>query len=386
MLPIDQLIQPLSKDQVKGSIYRLLTATGLPVSSWHEGAVARTIIAIIAAIFAGFTDVIAIAIRMNFLDLAEGIWLTLLALYVYGVERIDATYATGQLTLVNAGGGVYEFEAGEFFARNPVTDAHYTNVSHFELLAGQTLTIDIRAVDPGEGSSSAATLINDLVTDMLFVTCSNATALVGRNAESDPALRQRCRDALGSRSPNGPEAAYLYWAKSAKKSDGSTVAVNRVWVSKSSSTGQVQVYVASPSGAVAGTLGDLSTDLGAVNYAIQRIVVPLCVTCTVSSAVQKAIAVTGTAWVYAAANLSDAQWSTAFEQRIRGYLSEAPIGGHVLTSTPGYIYRNALIGQVESVSSQVIKFDPSLPAGDVVLAQGEVPVAGTTTIAVQQVG
>lgn len=110
MLPIDQLIKPLSKDEVKDSIYRLMAATGLPVTSWPEGGVARTIVAIVAAIFAGFTDVIAVAIRAGFLDLAEGIWLTLLARYVYGVDRIEATFAAGEVTLNNTGGGVYSFD------------------------------------------------------------------------------------------------------------------------------------------------------------------------------------------------------------------------------------------------------------------------------------
>jgi uncharacterized phage protein gp47/JayE len=385
MLPIDQLIKPLTRDQVKESMYRLLTAAGLQVTSWQEGGVARTIIAVCAAIFAGFTEVIALAIRANFLDLAEGIWLTLLAYYVYGVTRIEATFASGQVTLVNAGGGVYTFEPNEFFCRNPTTDAHYTNVSAFTLGAGQTLTIDVRAVEAGAGGTSSAGQISSLVTAMLSVTVSNATALVGRNQESDPALRQRCRDALGSLSPNGPEAAYVYWAKSATRADGTTVDVNRVWVSKSSSTGQVRVIVASPSGAVPGTIGDLTTDLGAVNHAIQTKVVPLVVTCTVESAVPVEIAVTGTAWVMAAANLSNSAWQESFEHEVDAYLSEAPIGGYVLTSAPGHIHRNALIGVVERVSKSVVKFDPSLPAGDVALAEGEVPVSGVHSFTVQQV-
>ncbi|WP_437606248.1 baseplate J/gp47 family protein [Sorangium sp. So ce834] len=384
MLPIDQLIKPLTRDQVKESMYRLLTAAGLQVTSWQEGGVARTIIAVCAAIFAGFTEVIALAIRANFLDLAEGIWLTLLAYYVYGVTRIEATFASGQVTLVNTGGGVYEFEPGEFFCRNPTTDAHYTNVSAFTLGAGQTLTIDVRAVEAGAGGTSSAGQISSLVTAMLYVTVSNATAIVGRDQELDPALRQRCRDALGSLSPNGPEAAYVYWAKSAKRSDGTTVNVNRVWVSKSSSTGQVRVIVASPSGAVSGTIGDLTTDLGAVNHAIQTKVVPLPATCTVESAVPVAIAVTGTAWVMAAANLGGPAWQAMFYDQLDNYLSEAPIGGYVLTVAPGRIYQNAIIGQVESVSKSVIKFDATGP-GDTSLAVGEVPVSGVHSIAVNQV-
>ncbi|WP_437279355.1 baseplate J/gp47 family protein [Sorangium sp. So ce375] len=386
MLPIDQLIKPLSRDQVRDSIYRLLTATGLPVTSWKEGGVARTIIIVIAAIFAGFTEVIALAIKANYLDLAEGIWLTLLAYYVYGVERIGATFATGQVTLVNSGGGIYPFEAGEFVCRNPGTDAHYTNVSAFTLGAGQTLTIDIRAVAAGRDGSSSAGQITALVTAMLGVSCSNAAALAGRDEESDPALRQACRDSLGALSPNGPQAAYEYWAKRARRADGTIVDVTRVWVSPASSVGHVQVYVASSSGAVDGDAEDPDTDLGAVKATIMRRVVPKGVTCTVASATAVTVTVTGTAWVQAAANLSDAAWQAMFGEQIDAYLAEVPIGGHVLTSPPGHVFRNAVIGQVEAVSKFVIKFDPTLPAGDTSLAEGEVPVAGAHSFTVQQVG
>ncbi|WP_438041454.1 baseplate J/gp47 family protein [Sorangium sp. So ce128] len=355
------------------------------MTSWKEGGVARTIIIVISAIFAGFTEVIALAIRANYLDLAEGIWLTLLAYYVYGVERIGATFATGQVTLVNSGGGVYEFEAGEFVCRNPSTDAHYTNVSAFTLGAGETLTIDIRAVVAGSDGDSSAGQISALVTTMLSVTCSNAAALVGRNEESDPALRQVCRDSLGALSPNGPQAAYEFWAKRAKRADGTTVNVTRVWVSPASSVGHVQVYVAGPNGEISGSAGDPNTDLGAVAATIMTRVVPKGVSCTVASATAVNITVTGTAWVQAAANLSDAAWQDMFKSELDAYLSEAPIGGYVLTSAPGHIHRNALIGVVERVSKFVIKFDPTLPVGDTALAEGEVPASAAHSITVQQV-
>ncbi|WP_437285667.1 baseplate J/gp47 family protein [Sorangium sp. So ce406] len=385
LLPIDQLMKPLTRKQVRESIYRLLAAMKLPVTSWHDGGAAKAIISVVAAIFAGFTEVIALAIRANFLDTAEGIWLTLLAYYVYGVTRIEATFASGEVHLVNAGGGIFEFEPGEFICKHAVTGRQYTNVSFFRLEAGQTLPVAIRALEAGSRSSALPGQITVLVTTMRGVTCTNPAPVVGRDGETDPELRERCRDSLGALSPNGPEAAYIYWAKSARRADGSPVNVNRVWVSKGSSVGHVTVYVASPSGAVPGTIGDDSTDLGAVDKAIRTKVVPVGVTCTVASAVPHPLPVAGTAWVQAAANLSNVQWKLMFDQQIDSYLSEVPIGGYVLTSPPGHIYRNAIIGIVEGASKSVIKFDPVLPA-DTELAEGEVPVAAVNTLAVQQVG
>ncbi|AUX25162.1 uncharacterized protein SOCEGT47_057060 [Sorangium cellulosum] len=384
LLPIDQLTKPLTRKQVRESIYRLLAAMNLPVTAWQDGGVAKAIISVVAAIFAGFTEVIALAIRANFLDTAEGIWLTLLAYYVYGVQRIEATFASGEVQLVNAGGGIFEFEPGEFICKHAVSGQQYTNVAFFRLEAGQTLTVAIRALEAGSRSSATPGQINVLVTTMRGVTCSNPAPVVGRDGETDPELRERCRDSLGALSPNGPEAAYIYWAKSARRADGQPVNVNRVWVSKASSVGHVTVYVASPSGAVPGTIGDDSTDLGAVDKAIRSKVVPLGVTCTVASAVPRPIPVTGTAWVQAAANVSNDEWQDIFNAQIRIYLSEAPIGGYVLSSPPGHVFRNAIIGTVEGTSKFVIKFDPTLPE-DTTIAEGEVPVETTNTIVVQQV-
>ncbi len=183
MLPIDQLIKPLSKDEVKDSIYRLMAATGLPVTSWPEGGVARTIVAIVAAIFAGFTDVIAVAIRAGFLDLAEGIWLTLLARYVYGVDRIEATFAAGEVTLNNTGGGVYSFDPGDLIVRNPATNKTYTNTTAFDLGALEMgKKVPIRATEAGAASTSAPGQITEFVTTLLLVTVSNEAPVVGLDA------------------------------------------------------------------------------------------------------------------------------------------------------------------------------------------------------------
>src|SRR5262245_1471264 len=267
MLPIDQLINPLTKDQVKASIYNLLKASGVPVTSWQEGAVLRTLIAVVAAIFAGFTEVIAVATRAGFLDLAEGIWLTLNAHFVYGVDRIEATYATGKVTLTNTAGGLFNMEPGDLILLCPSTKKTYTNVSAFQLDPLSTLDIDIRAVEMGAASTAAPNTITEFVTKLLGVEVTNAAPLVGLDAESDAALRVRCRDSLGALSPNGPPAAYRYWAKTAKRADGSSVGVTRVRLMPPPGDGSMQMYVASATGPVSGNANDPSTDLGAVNKA-----------------------------------------------------------------------------------------------------------------------
>ncbi|MGK4001098.1 baseplate J/gp47 family protein [Sorangium sp. So ce1036] len=385
LLPIDQLTKPLTRKQVRESIYRLLAAMKLPVTAWQDGGVAKAIISVVSAIFAGFTEVIALAIRANFLDTAEGIWLTLLAYYVYGVQRIEATFASGEVQLVNTGGGIFEFEPGEFICRHAVSGQQYTNVAFFRLEAGQTLNVAIRALEAGSRSSATPGQITVLVTTMRGVTCSNPAPVVGRDGETDPELRERCRDSLGALSPNGPEAAYSYWAKSARRADGQPVNVNRVWVSKASSVGHVTVYVASPSGAVPGTIDDDSTDLGAVDKAIRTKVVPLGVTCTVASAVPHPLPITCEVWISKEANLNEAQIILDVGQRINSYYSSSPIGGHTLSpGTTGFIFKNAIIGQIEAVYPSIIKADVSTPAGDVELLENEVALGSVNSVTVHQ--
>jgi hypothetical protein len=385
MLPIDQLTQPLTQEQVKASIYNLMKATGLPVTSWQEGAVARTIIAIIAAVFAGFTEVMATAIRAGFLDLAEGIWLTLLAKYVYGVDRIEATFATGEVTLNNNGGGVFSFDPGDLIVRNPATNKLYTNTAAFDLGALEKgKKVPIRAAEVGAASTAAPGQITEFVTTLLLVTVTNEASVVGLNAELDPALRQRCRDSLGALSPNGPRSAYEFWAKSARRPDGSSVGITRVRILRPIGDGTVTVIVASATGPVPGDANDPSTDLGIVNDVIQKFVVPDGVTATVVSAVARPIPVTCDVWIYTSSGMGPSNVDVAVRQKLAAYFQVIPIGGFIIPPAAGKVSWRAIEGQIESISSDVIeaKLTPEVDTG---LAGNEVAVLGQVIVNVHMV-
>jgi hypothetical protein len=384
-LPIDQLIRPLSRDEVKASIYQILKALGLPVTAWQEGSVARTIIAIIAAIFAGYTEVMVLAIRAGFLDLAEGIWLTLLAKHVYNVERLEATFATGTAIIDNAGGGSYSFDPEEVIFINTVSKKTYTNVEAFTvgpLEAGKTIAI--RAVEAGSPSTAAAGQVNAFETKYLGLSCSNPEALIGFDAESDPALRQRCRDSLGALSPNGPEAAYVYVAKSAKRPDKTPIGVNRVHIPPATGDGTVQVFVATPSGAVQGSPNDPSTDLGIIASDIYKKAVPKGVTAFVVSAIQKPIALTIDVWIDASASLSDAEVQNIIEKKLQDYFRTIPIGGHVIPPAGGRILWRALVGQVEAASPYIIEARLS-DETDIPMVVPEVATLASVALTVHQV-
>lgn len=386
MLPFDQLIKALTQEQVKASIENMLKASGLPVTSWrHEGSVVRTIVAIVAAIFAGFTEVIAVATRSGFLDLAEGIWLTLLAYYVYGVARIEATFAAGKVTLTNTGGGLFDMEAGDLILLCPSTRKTYTNVAAFKLNPLGKLDVDIRAVEVGAASTAPPNTITDFVTKLLGVEVTNAAPLVGLDAEADPALRERCRDSLGSLSPNGPAAAYRYWAKSAKRLDGSAVGVTRVRLLPPAGNGSLTVVVATATGPVSGKADDPATDLGAVYRTIQENAVPDGIGLVdVVSAVVRPVNVAYEAWVTTDSGMSGSEVESAVAARLTGYFPSVPIGGFVIKPAPGKVSWRALEGQIESVSPFVIEAKVT-PEVDAVMANTEVAVLGAVAPSVHLV-
>lgn len=300
MTPLDELLTPVTTDQQYEQFLDLLEAIGLKARSWRQGGALRTILRIVAGVYAGFSAIATAFIRAGFLEHAVGSWLTLLAFYVYGVTRIPATFATGEVTLTNSStGNVFDVGSDELRVL-AISGKSYTNVSPFILGPGQSLTIAVRAVEIGASSSAPPGTITTLETQMSGVTVTNAAAVVGSDEERDPDLRQRCIDKLGTLSGLGPRGAYAFSVRSATRPDGSFVDVNRLRVSPGSSTGQVTVYVASPSGAPA------AEDLEYIRAAIELYARPDSVTATVLAATPVAFTPALTIWARRTEGLTEA--------------------------------------------------------------------------------
>ena len=188
-------------------------------------------------------------------------------------------------------------------------------------------------------------------------------ALVGTDEESDEALRQRCRDALGALSPNGPKEAYAYVAKSATRpTDGSLIGVNRVSVSADTGTGVVTVYVADPDGPLA------LLDLGYVNDEIQLKVVPIGITANVLNAVPITQPITVTVWAHRANNVTQAGIMGDISNALVAHFQTIPIGGDQLVEGgTGYIVFSELVSIIDNSNSAIYRVALSVPAADVVL-------------------
>jgi phage-related baseplate assembly protein len=377
LISITDLLTPVTRDQANDTILNLLEAVGLPARSWNQGGVARTVIRVVATAQANFSTMLAAAIGGGFLEKSSGAYLILLAFYVYGVSAISATFASGQLTLINAGGGIFTYGARQARFSNPITKVVYTNVADFTLGANTTLTIDIEAVTAGAAGSATPGTINNLVTTMLSVTCTNALAVIGVDAEKDADLRARCLTKLATRSVRGPRDAYAYASKSAKRIDGTPVNINRVAVSPSSSTGQVTVYCASPSGAPD------SDDLDAAAAAIESDVRPEAVTVSVLAVTEVPYNQSITIWAQSTPGVTAAAVQDAVEKAIADFIAVYPIGGLIQADTSQRgLFGSGIASVIGSASpAKVFSIEGSTPGSSVpnlALLAGQAATNGVT--------
>lgn len=349
---------------------------GLPVTAWQPGDPTRSLYHVESELLATLEEVVVNFIKAGFLDYATGEWLKILAEQVYNVEVPEATYAGTTVTLTNAGGGTYLIDAGDLTFKNSTTGKTYHNTTAGTLNAGSTLDVTVIADEPGSDSSAAATEIDEMVTTLLGVTCSNATAAVGTDEQEEATTREQCRDKLGSFSPNGPREAYAYVARNSELTG--TNAVTRVRVYADSDTGDVLVYLAGPSGAVAGA------DVTLVEDAILEWATPLCITPTVASCATITVPITYTIWVYDTVNKSVAEIQEEVEAALEDMFATRQIGGDIIPpDTAGKLYKSLIESTIRGVySTDCFRVSVATPSADTSLDNDEVAVLGTVTATV----
>jgi len=379
---IDELTTPLTTAQVKAAIYRVLATLGINTSSWKPGAVVRTQIAANSLIVAALSQLQSDLAHSAFLEFATGDWLTLVARYVYGVERLTATFASGTETLTNTGGGVFSLGPDDLVFVKPSTGKTYRNSGSITLGALSTVTVPIAATESGTASSASIGDISQLSTTLLGVTVTNPVALVGLDAETDSALRERCYEQLGALSPMGPWDAYGSAVRNAKRTDGSTLGITRTRINKDG-TGHVDVYCATAGGAVPGTVGDLTSDLGIADEAVQQYASPLCITPVTHSATAVPVDVTYEVWMYNTSGRTPTEVQGLISDQLQlapdGFFPKQPLGGNIIGGGSGKVFVDAIRSRIASTLPQIFHVVVTAPAADVTLAISEVPTAGTIT-------
>lgn len=355
MIALEDLTKPVTVDEAKATIFAVLAQLGCPTTGWAVGGVVRAIVATVAIIVAAFSRVIAQVVRGGYLSLATGNWLTLLAKEHFFVDRILATFASGQLKIVKTGGSIYPLGVGELIVRNDKNKT-FRNTEAITLEAGDhTYYVGIQATEAGSESTSGAGTICTLVTSLLGVTVTNEAAIVGRDEEQDAPLRARCQGKVDSASPAGPRDAYDTVARSC----GQGVTRTRVY----GVDGTTVVVVGNATGPLnAGQLAE-------VDLAIQAKVTPVANTTIVTNCTAKQIVVSGTIRAYKTSLLTETKLKELAEAAVVKWLSERPIGGD-----EGFVRKVKLEAQIDKVDPSITNIVLSSPSDDVAIQQNEAPI------------
>jgi hypothetical protein len=380
LFKLADLVKPATFTEFRDSIYEILRRLDVSTTTWAPGDPTRTQVEATALMFAALTEQHAETAKSGFLELAEGTWLRIKAKYDYDVLQDDATFATGDITLVNAGGGIFSGGPGDLIVRNRITGKQYRNVADFDLTSNGTITVTVIAVEAGTASNANAGELTEYVTEPFArVNITNATALIARDAESPAELRARCSEQLGAVSPFGPWDAYSYAARNAKLTTGESAGVTRTRTTRDG-YGNLYLRVASASGTVPGENDDPATPLGAIDEAVQRLAAPQGVTAYTATADGIVVTVAYTAYVPTSAGLSAAALRELIAKALTAYFGAAPLGGvrldgleengHIFAETVRAVIHNALPEAVRGRSHIVL----TSPAGDAELSPVQVAV------------
>lgn len=366
MTDIDDLLAETTADAILETMLSTAETLGLPARSWRVGGALRVTYGICAAVFNGQNTIARELAMASFLPLSSGGWLTMLARHMYGVERITATFATGDVTLTNTGANFYTFDADEIKFKNPDTGKVYSYSGTSETMnPGESKIFSVRAVEQGSESSTAAGTVTDFETTYLGLVVNNTDPILGGDAETDAELRARCLAKLGTLSLLGPSSAYSYAVTSATRPDGSAVDINRHSVVNDSLSGIVTVTVASPSG----TPDPL--DVGYVEDSIDLWARPEIVSVTVQAASTVTAARTVTIWARASVGVSATVIQDAADAALTAAIISYPIGGLSKPPTAGsYLYEDFIKSAMMGSHSAIYEIDGLGP--DVALASNEI--------------
>ena len=387
-ISLSDLVTPATAAQIRANMVATLIAAGIPANKWRQSGSLSSILTAVANSLASFSQLVANAIQGFFLPFATGGWLTLLAYYVYGVTRIEATFASGQLTLTNSAGGVWNFGIGEATFSNSSTGQTYTNTEPIALgvVGSPTFvqTFGIEATSAGSAGGANAGAVDTVDTPMAGVSGSNAFPIVGLDQQSDPDLRSTCLARQSANSVRGPRGAFAFYARfntdgtPLLNANGAPVNINRVSVSSSSHTGAVTVTVASPQGIP--TAGDLAA--ATANILANARAGATTVTVQAAAPINYTAAIT--VWCKAIPGVAQSTLQTAAEAQISQFLAGYDLGGLTLAQPNAFgntrgLFGTGIDGQISQAilanGSFVIDVDGST---DLPMTTGQVAINATT--------
>lgn len=341
----------------------LARSLALDVDSWQVGDPTRSLYKYVAEILGSKEELHTGTIKAGFLTTAEGDWKTVVADEQYNVPRVEATYATPTVTLTNTGDNYYDIdEDGDLLVKCSSSGKTFHNTSTGVLSAGATVTFDLIADEAGSDSSVAVDDIDEIVTTLLDVEVVSSTAATASDQESDDALEERCLDSLGALSPAGPADAYEAVALNSELTGVLDVA--RARSVDDSDTGDVMLYVATSSGAVAGA------SLTAVQDAIEEWATPNCITPTAVNASAQTIAIT--------ADIEGDDIPADAQDLVEASIL-AEFAAYLISDGTDIVARSWIVAKIHA-AVPLLRVTLTLPAADVTLSVGAVPSLGAVTL------
>ena len=327
MASLDDLISPETEEESLSYHLTELANVGFPTTSWSTGGVIYTLVQVISKTRVDLINLITAITKGGLLDLATGLWLTLLAAQIFLIDRYTATFARGKIRLfITPGFPSQTIQPGQLWVKTASGKRYNSrNVAPVTILPGATDLIEFQAESRGASFNVAINTALTLVTPLPGMTATfedvgDGTPWVvqGADEESDPALRIRCRTKWALLGANKIRDAYVQLATNVP---GLGTQPNRVNVDDQNPRGPntIDIWLAGPSGPLPGP------DVTLVDAWIQARKSP-CSDVQVNAAIPRPITVAST--VYREGSYKEARAQAV--DNVTTYIQALPLGGTVL--------------------------------------------------------
>jgi len=381
-LSVDELIEPMTTDQVLTLLLDILRAHGFPVASWQSGSIQLTLLQAFAELASEHLLVANYLLRAGLLPLSTGGWLTLLSDSHYDNQRFDAVKTKGGVVLTDAEStGPHTISVDEIVLSD-AEGRRFRNTTGGTLSLGLTLALTFEAELAGADGNVADDTITVVIEGPPGVTATNPDTgdgwitTEGADEESDSSLQERDRTKWAGLGINGPAEAYVNWAREADS------AVTRVYVDDTNprGAGTLDVYLAGAGGPVAGSVVTAVTNYieGTADQVGRK---AIGADLLVQSATQVAVDFSGTVYVDPSLDLTEME--TAVQEAIEAFLLEVPIGGvKSFDDEEGQLLLGKLYHAIFSIPG-VVNLVLTAPITNITLQKNEVAVLGTPAIDAQ---
>ncbi len=360
---VAELLTEKTVDKLVEEGLDVLAAEDLPATAWQSGSVPRSLLKADATALKELYGRQRSLAAGNYLDEAEGDWLTLYAASRFDEEREGAVATEGQVQVsVASGAGPFTIETAGLLVTDGVRRYRSTNTTATNVTSAAAVTFTVRAEVAGAAynattNGTLTTVVSPAnagmsVTNPAVGSTGTWITTTGADAESDASLRARCRAKWGTLGRGANNDAYFYWATSAPAAP----AVKRALILPNPGDGTVTVYIATATGAASGA------DVTSVQAYLDA-QGPLTDTAVVVAAAAVTVTITGTVFVRAT---SDSTTNRALATAaLAAYQAELGIGDDV---DLGRIYAAIY------AAAGVVDVDLSSPSGDTSIGATQVAV------------